>query len=374
MNTVPFAKPFFDQNAISDILIDIDRSLRGGWLTSGPKVAEFEQSFLQALEGQAQYAIAVNSCTAALHCILLGLGIGPGDEVILPSTTFAATCNAVLYVGAHPVLVDVRKDTFNIDPEKVREKITNKTRAIMPVHLAGNPCNMKMLQEIATDTRIELIEDCAHAHGAKALERYCGTFGSAAAFSFYPTKVMTSCEGGMIITNDSKIAEKARVLRNSGRGGYGPQEITALGYNYRMTDIHAIIGLRQLKDLKMFVRRRNELAEKYKSLLAQTDWISLQSVKPEQVSSYYAFLVLLSEHSPISRDRLRESLRSSGIETSILYHPLHLQPLYKTLAREVSAPVSEAIGERSLALPMWNGLTDDNLEYVARVFLEIGRT
>jgi len=373
VRTVPFAKPFFDKNAISDILIDIDRSLRGGWLTSGPKVKEFEQSFLQALEGQAEYAVAVNSCTAALHCIMLGLGIGSGDEVILPSTTFAATCNAVLYVGAHPVLVDVQEDTFNLDPEKVRDKITNKTRAIMPVHLAGNPCDMKLLQEIATDTRIELIEDCAHAHGAKKHGQYCGTFGSAAAFSFYPTKVMTSCEGGMIITSDSKIAEKARVLRNSGRGGYGPQEITMLGYNYRMTDIHAIIGSRQLKELRMFVRRRNELAEKYKFLLAQADWIKFQYVKPENVSSYYAFLVLLSENSPVSRDRLRESLRSSGIETSILYHPLHLQPLYKTLTSEVSAPVSEAIGERSLALPMWSGLIDDDLEYVARILLEAGR-
>lgn len=365
MRVVPFARPFFTEEAIQDILLETENVLRSGWLTSGPKIKQFEEQFREKIG--VEFAVAMNSCTAALHSILLALDVGPGDEVIVPANTFVATGNAAIYVGAKPIIADVDPNTFNISTESVAQKLSNKTRVIIPVHVGGNPCDMKELQEMASDHGIHIVEDCAHALGSKIENSACGMSSVASAFSFYPTKLLTTGEGGMVVTDSDKIANKVRLIRNQGRRGLGPLEITDLGYNFRMPEMGAVLGVRLLRELDSYVVHRNQLASKYKRELSSLDWIRCQAIRSGNLSSYYSYIVLLDPNAPVSRDQLRETLASFGIETSIIYHPIHLQPLYRRLfeTKEGDAPVSEILGRRSLALPMWNGLTEAEIEYVA---------
>ncbi len=364
MRKIPFAKPFFTEDAIQDILLEAGNVLRSGWLTSGPRLKQFEDQISEKLG--AKFAIAVNSCTAALHSILLALDVGHGDEVIVPANTFAATGNAAIYVGAKPIIADVDPDTFNISTEDVAQKISNKTRAIIPVHIGGNPCDMRKLEEVASEQDIYVVEDCAHALGSKIEDSACGRNGIASAFSFYPTKLLTTGEGGMVVTDSPDIANKVRLIRNQGRSGLGPLEITELGYNFRMPEIGAVLGIRLLRELDDYVLHRNLLADRYKRGLSSFDWVRCQVVRTGNLSSYYSFIVVLHPDAPVSRDQLKETLASFGIETSIIYRPIHLQPLYRRLfgTKEGHAPVSEILGERSLALPMSNGLTEAEVEYV----------
>jgi len=286
---IPFAKPFFGDDDIEEIKDRIGEVLRSGWLTAGPVTQQFEEEFARFIG--AKYAIALNSCTAALHATLLALGLRKGDEVIVPSNTFVATANAALYVGAKPVFADSEPQTFNISASDVREKITERTKAVIVVHLAGNPCDMKEISEIAEDHNVMVIEDCAHAHGAKYEEMSCGLLSEAGCFSFYPTKVMTAAEGGMVTTDDDKLAAKIKMIRNHGRANYGPTEILEIGYNYRLTDIHAVIGLTQLKHLNEYIKHRNSVARFYSEKLAKIGWLKPQEVRERNLSSYYAYIV-----------------------------------------------------------------------------------
>ena len=361
---VPFSKPCFNDEDIDEILNCIETVLRSGWLTSGINVKKLEEQFAKFIG--AKEAVALNSCTAALHAILLALGIKSGDEVIVPTNTFVATANAVLYVGGRPVFADSDPDTFNISPEDIQNKISRKTKAMIVVHLGGNPCEMKELNELAEDYNIALIEDCAHAHGAKYRGVSCGTFGIANAFSFYPTKVITAAEGGIVTTNCPQIAERIRIIRNHGRAGFGPREIVELGYNYRMSEIHAAIGLNQLKHVDEFVQHRNRIAKMYKEGLSEIDWIEPQQVKDGNVCSYYAYIVKLTEDAPINREMLMEKLNEYGIMTSVLYHPVHLQPFYikKFGNYAYTLPVAEELGKTSFALPIYNGMSEKEAAYV----------
>jgi len=373
MRRIPFARPCFSDEDLDEIGRGIREVLGSAWLTSGPTVEKLEENFAKFVG--TSYAVALNSCTAALHATLLGLGIGSGDEVIVPSNTFVATANAALYVGARPVFADSDPATFNIATDSVQAKISRKTRAIIVVHLGGNPCDMKELTELARDHQIILIEDCAHAHGAKYKNSSCGTFGVAGAFSFYPTKIMTTAEGGMVTTNDKNLADKIRVVRNIGRAGYGPLEITELGYNFRLSDIHAVIGLAQLKHVNSYVGERNRIAGMYNELLAKTGKIKPQLVRAGNQCSYYAYICMLADGASISRDALIEKLREKGVMCSVLYHPVHLQPLYRRLfgSKVGTLPVAEEIGRRSLALPIYNRMDADDIRYVVdslSIFLE----
>ena len=359
---VPFAKPYFSEEDLDQILADMRVILKKGWLTSGKNVETFEQNFASFVG--ASHGVAMNSCTAALHSIMLSLGIGPGDEVIVPSDTFVATANAVVYSGAKPVFADSDPDTFNISPKEVERKITPRTRALVAVHLAGNPCDMKELLHVTKDYGIKLVEDCAHAHGATYNGEHCGKFGIASAFSFYATKIITTGEGGMVLTENKELAENIRKLRNQGRGGYGPLQNTILGYNYRMPEILSIIGLQQLKHLGEFLSQRELIARSYKSLLKEVPWMKVQTVKEGNSCSYYAFLVRLSRNSPITRDELARRLNEQGVGTSILYHPIHTQPLYFKDNALSDCPVSVELGEQTIALPMFNGMSQDDLAFV----------
>ncbi len=367
---VPFAKPFFSESDVEAVLSGIRAVLESGWLTSGKNVELFEQQFAETIGSK--YAVAMNSGTAALHAIFLALNVGEGDEVVVPANTFVATANAALYVGARPVFADSDPDTFNISVNCLRQKMGTQTKVVVPVHLAGNPCEMKEITETAEDNDLLVVEDCAHAHRANYRGRNCGTFGAAAAFSFYSTKVMTTGEGGMVTTDSAEIAERVRRIRNHGRGGYGPQENTELGYNFRLTDIQAIIGLNQLSHLSEFLSNRNKVAQEYDRIFARIEWANPQRVDEGNYSSYYAYIVKLTREAPISRDDLIKKLADRGIGTSILYNPVVTQPLYsKSYGERANVPVAVEHGKRSLALPMFNGMTDEELEFVKAALQDV---
>lgn len=368
---IPFSKPFFSEEDIKEINARIEEILRSGWLTSGPVVERFEGAFADFVG--TKHAVALNSCTAALHTTLLVLGVGSGDEVVVPSNTFVATANAAIYVRAKPVFADSDPLTFNIAPHEIQERISRKTKAIIVVHVGGNPCDMKEIQEIATDHNIPLIEDCAHAHGARYKGVNCGTFGIAGCFSFYPTKIVTAAEGGIVTTDDEALANRIRILRNHGRATSGPSEVVELGFNYRLSEVHAAIGITQLKHVTHFLEARNKLAEVYNERLASTKWLEPQRIRNGNLCSHYVYIVKLTDEAPLGRDALMKRLRDQGIETSVLYHPVHLQPFYVKLFgyRKGELPVAEELGEKSLALPLYNGMKVDDVAGVVEAIRDV---
>ncbi len=369
---VIFARPYFSEADLDEITEKIRKILASGWLTSGKYTKQFEEEFGKYIGGT--NAVAVNSCTAALHAILLALSIGPGDEVIVPSNTFVASANVALFVGARPVLVDADPDTFDISVDKVLMAMTPRTKAMVVVHVGGNPCDMNELLEIARDRKVHLIEDGAGAHGAKYQGRYCGTMGTAGAFSFYPTKIITTAEGGMVTSSDKQLCEKVRSIRNHGRLGFGPTENTDLGFNFRMPDVLAAIGLSQIRHLSGFVKRRNALAKHYSRGLKKTKWLQPQLVKTGNLSSYYAYILRLAADAPLTRDEFVGELKRRGVNTSVIYNPIHLQPLYRNMFKfkEGDFPVSESIGNNSIALPLGNTLNMEEADYVIETIRAIG--
>lgn len=372
-HVIPFSKPYFSNDDIKEINVRIEEILRSGWLTSGPVVRQLEESFAEFIG--TKHTVALNSCTAALHTALLALGVKSGDEVIVPSNTFVATANAALYVGAKPVFADSDPKTFNISPDDVQGKISKKTKAIIVVHLAGNPCSMKEIVEIAEDHNVIVIEDCAHAHGAKYKGVNCGTVGEAGCFSFYPTKIVTMAEGGIVTTNDESLAGKISLMRNHGRDGYGSSEIVEMGFNYRLSEIHAAIGLAQIKHIRDFVEQRCKLAKVYNQELSKISWLKPQCVEDSNLCSYYVYIVKLADEAPMSRDMLMRRLKDKGVETSVLYHPVHLQPFYVKLFGYQSGelPVAEELGEKSLALPLYNGMKSEEIPRVVDAIKEISQ-
>ncbi len=322
--------------------------LRSGQLAQGPRVAEFEAAFAEMCG--VRHAVAVSSGTAALWLALLAHGIGPGDEVITSPFTFVASANAVLMTGARPLFADVRDSDFNIDPEAVRARITPRTRALLPVHLYGHPCDMDRIMEVAEGHQLAVIEDACQAHGAEWRGQRVGSFGTGC-FSFYPTKNMTTAEGGMITTNDRQVAERTRLLRN--HGASSPYHHIELGYNCRMTELTAAIGLVQLQKLAAFTRKRRLHAAYYTK--------QLRSVIPPReldhaLHVYHQYTVRV----PQGRDVLKERLAQEGIETAVYYRtPLHRQPLYQKLGYHDSLPVAERLSREVLSLPVWPGLRAD---------------
>lgn len=373
IHAVSLSKPLFTDEDLRIITQRIKETLISGWLTSGPLVKTLEDQFAKFVG--TKEAVALNSCTAGLHASLLALGVKSGDEVIVPSDTFVATANAAAYVGARPVFADSDPRTFNISPEEIRRKISPKTKAIIAVHLAGNPCRMNEILEITKANNVPLIEDCAHAHGAMYKGSRCGTFGVAGVFSFYPTKIVTAAEGGMITTDDAALAQKARVVRNHGRAAFGPAEIVELGYNYRLSEIHAAVGLAQFKHINTFISLRNKLAKIYDQELTKIKWIKPQLVDKGNLCSYYTFAVKLTEEAPMNRNALMQYLKDRGIETSIMYHPVHLQPYYVNLYghKKGELPVAEDLGNNGLVLPLHNRMNAEDVRIVVTALQEASK-
>ena len=357
---VPAAKPFFSEEDIRSILSEIGTSLRTGTLTLGPNVKKFEDMFAEYTG--VKHAVAVNSGTASLEIPLRYFDV-KDMEVIVPTNTFVASANTVYFAGGKPVLADIREDTLCLDPEDMKRRITSKTKGVIVVHLAGLiPPQMKEIREICNDKNLFLIEDAAQAHGASMDGKKAGSLSDAGSFSFFPTKPMTTGEGGMVTTDNSNLDKFARSLRH--HGIEGRDNYPRFGYNWRMSDINAIIGIHQLQHLDAFVKERNEIAKKYSKLLSRIKSARVIQVPPNIVHSYYKFAVIL----PFETANLQRALKEKyEIETSFLYYPpVHLQPIYQTHFgyKAGMLPVSEDVLKRMICLPIFIGIIDGQINYV----------
>lgn len=351
---VPIAKPIIGEEEIENVV----EVLKSGMIAQGPKVMEFEEKFANWIG--AKYGIATNSGTSALHVALLACGIGEGDEVITTPFTFIASGNAIVYTGATPVFADIDLDTYTIDPDKIEDLITDKTKAILPVQLYGQAADMDKIREIAEKHDLKIIEDAAQAHGAEYNGEKVGTLGDMACFSFYPTKNMTTSEGGMITTNDEELAKKAQMFRAHGASErYHHDEI---GYNFRMTDIAAAIGLAQLKVIDEFNNKRISNANYLNEQLKDVEGIATPKSPDNYKHVYHQYTILVEKG---NRDDWVEFLTNKGIGTGIHYPiPLYNQPIYKKLGIEGDCPLAEKAADNVISLPVHPSLTKEDLDLV----------
>ncbi len=330
----------------------VDRVLRSGMLAQGPEVAAFEQEFATIVDGRR--SIAVNSGTSALHLAFLAAGVGPGDEVIVPSFSFAATANAVSLTGAVPVFVDIETDYFSLNPAAVEAAITSRTRAIMPVHLYGHPSDLVALTEITEKHGLQLFEDAAQAHAASVNGVPVGAWGTAASFSFYPTKNMTSGEGGMITTSSAEVERQARMLRNQGMERRYENEV--IGFNMRMTDIHAAIGRVQLTKLAAWTEKRRANAA---FLNENLRGVVTPPTAPGAVHVYHQYTIRVVDH---DRDAFAEELNKRGVGSGVYYPtPIHRLPSFRM---QLDLPATEQAAAQVLSLPVYPSLTDRELEAI----------
>jgi perosamine synthetase len=358
---IPLVKLYITDEEVEAIV----NVLRSGFLAQGSEVYAFEREFAEYID--VKHSIAVSNGTVALDLALKAAGISEGDEVITTPFTFIATANAILYQRARAVFADIDPKTYNLDPNSVLEAITPKTKAIIPVHLYGQPANLKTLKEIADDYKLILIEDCAQAHGATFMGRKVGSFGDLAIFSFYSTKNMTTGEGGMIVTNDDKMAEKIRILRDQGQ--ISRYVHTELGFNYRMTNIQAAIGRVQLKKLDIMNEKRIKNAKYLTDSLSNIKGIITSYTEPMVKHVFHQYVIRVMEDYPLKRDQLAEELKRRGVETAVHYpKPVHHQPLYRRLGyKESICPNAIKASQTVLSLPIHPLLTEEDLEYIVSV-------
>lgn len=358
---IPIAKPIIEEEEIKAVF----EVLKTGNLAGGVQVKEFEEKFAEYCG--TEYAVATNSGTSALHTALLACGIHKNDEVIIPDFSFVATGTSVLMCGARPVFADINYDSYNIDYEGIEELITKRTKAIIGVHLFGNPCEINRLKKIADENNLLLIEDAAQAHGAEYYGKKTGSLGDMGCFSFYATKNMNTGEGGMITTSNHEIYENAKKLINHGQSSKYIHEI--LGYNYRMTDIAAAIGIEQLKKLDCFNEARRKNADYYNNNIN-----SKGIIKPYSDSNkkhvYHQYAIRLTDKFLLSRNEMMEYLKNRGIATAVHYPgKISSQPLFKEFS--LNTPVSEILSKEILSLPVHPSVTEKELEYVCKSINEV---
>ena len=337
--------------------------LRTGRLALGPKAVEFEKAMADYIG--VKYAVAVSSGTSGLHILVKSLNIKDGDEVLVPSFTFAASVNAIIYENAKPVFVDIEPETYNLDPEDLERKITRKTKAIMAVDVFGHPAEWDRILEIACKYNLKVIDDSCEALGAEYKGRKVGQFGDAACFAFYPNKQITTGEGGIIVTNNPEIAKIARSLRNQRRDEMCAWlEHNRLGYNYRMDEMSAALGVSQLKRIETFLAKRERVARSYTDSLKKFSWVKTPSVKPYVRMSWFVYVVTLKEG--LDRDIIIKRLEEKGIPARGYFSPIHLQPYIKKAfgTKEGMLPVTENIAKRTLALPFHNNLMEEEIKRV----------
>lgn len=353
------AQPLFAGNEKQYVL----ECLESGWVSSiGKFIGAFEQAFAEYCD--TGFAISCNNGTSALHLALTALGVGPGDEVIVPTLTYVATANAVLYCGARPVLVDADATTMALDPQLLEQSITPRTKAIIVVHLYGHPADMDPIVGIARRHGIVVIEDAAEAHGAQYRNRKTGALGEIGTFSFYGNKIVTTGEGGMVTTNDAELAEKIRLLRGQGMDPQRRYWFPVVGYNYRMTNIAAAIGLAQLEQINKFLQKRRQLAHAYNERLGELrDFIELPREETWATHSWWSYTIVLREHCRMDRDELIDRLSMDGIETRPVFYAMHRLPIYQEPAERY--PVADRISRCGISLPMHVTLMDDDICYVA---------
>jgi dTDP-4-amino-4,6-dideoxygalactose transaminase len=366
---LPYCLPLIGEDEIQEVV----DSLRSGWVTTGPKVKRFEQDF--AAYVGAKHAIAVNSCTAALHLSLAACGIGPGDEVVVPTLTFCATANVVVHLGARPVLVDVDANGL-MSVDSLSKAITSRTRAIVPVHFAGQACDLDSILQIASRGNIAVIEDAAHAVGARYQDQRIGTRGRTTAFSFYATKNMTTGEGGMVTTGDDALAALIRRLALHGmsrdawrrytEAGSWYYEVLEPGYKDNMTDIQAALGIHQLRKLESFIERRRMIAAVYDQAFAAIDALELPVELPGRRHVYHVYPIRLIPGMGVDRFTFIDELKQANIGTSVHFIPLHRHPYYRDAlgCRNESFPMAEKLYEGYVSLPLYPRMTAGDVDDV----------
>lgn len=376
---IPYGRHWIGEEEYQEVL----KTLQTGYLTTGPKVELFENQLRDYLG--ARYVVATSSCSAALHLSLLAHGIGAGDEVITTVWTFVATSNAILHVGAKPVFVDIEDQTYNIDIRKIKEKITPRTKAILPVHYGGHPCPMGPVREIAQKAGLAVIEDAAHAIGAQEGMEKTGKASDAACFSFHPVKNMTTAEGGAVATHSQKIAERVRALRLHGieQDFYKREksgDVTAypqmqhLGFKYNMTDLQAALGLHQLAKLDGFIQRRTEIAEFYFTELHRREELALPSAARDVKHAWHLYPIRLRlEKLKIDRDMFMEKLAKKSIVTAIHYLPVHRHQYYQNRFgfKRGDFPVADHVFDSIVTIPLYAKMTDEDARRVTEAIHQV---
>ncbi|MDR7496643.1 MAG: DegT/DnrJ/EryC1/StrS family aminotransferase [Armatimonadota bacterium] len=356
---IPVAAPVLAGNEEAYVL----DCLRTTWISShGEYIGRFEETFGRFCG--ARHALACSNGTVALHLALLALGVGPGDEVLIPTMTFVATANAVRYCGARPVPVDIDPHTWNLDTGQLEASITRRTVGIIVVHLYGHPVDMDAVLAVARRRRLFVVEDAAEAHGAQYRGRPVGALADVGTFSFYGNKIVTTGEGGMVVTNDGGLAEKVRRLKGQGMDPERRYWFPTIGYNYRMTNVAAAIGLAQMEKVDWHLRRRREVATWYQQDLAGLPGIGWQVEQPWARHAYWMFTILVDD-TIADRDELMARLRDAGIETRPVFYPVHILPPHRKATVGRALPVAERIARCGLSLPTWAGLSRDDVRYVA---------
>ena len=360
---IPIAEPSLGEEELNNVI----EAVKSGWISSkGKFIGEFEEGFSEYCGRR--YGVATSNGTVALHLALKTLGIGEGDEVIVPDLTFIAVANAVTYCNAKPVFIDSHPDYWCIDPEKIEEKITARTKAILPAHLYGHPCDMDPILKIAEEHNLYVIEDAAEAHGAEYKGKKIGSFGDISCFSFYGNKTITTGEGGMCLTDDGDVAEKMRILRDHGMNPKKRYWHDLIGFNYRMTNLQASIGVAQLNKLDKFVHKKREISKWYFEELnsfEERDLIKLHPEMPWAKCSYWLYSILIENKSKLDRNELVLNLNTKGIETRPFFGPIHIMPPYENKS-STSFPNAMELSRKGINLPSGANLTRKDVEKIVK--------
>jgi len=359
---IPLAQPDIGEEEIRLV----NEVLRSGWLSMGPKVGEFEEKFANYID--TKHAIAVNSGTSGLHLCMNAIGIKKGEEVITSPFSFISSSNCIMFEGGKPMFVDIDPDTLNLDAQRIEAAITKNTKAILPVHVFGQPCEMDAIMDIAEDHDLAVVEDACEAIGAKYNGQKAGTFGDASVFAFYPNKQMTTGEGAMIVTDDDNIAKLCRSLRNQGRSEDEEWlNHVRLGYNYRLDEMSCALGIGQLSRIDELLDKRAMVAEEYTKHLGGVDGITTQYLYPKVKMSWFVYVVQVSED--INRNKVMEYLKEHGVSCRPYFTPIHLQPFYREMFRhkEGDFPVCEKACNSTIALPFYGNMDKETIGQVCSV-------
>jgi dTDP-4-amino-4,6-dideoxygalactose transaminase len=373
-----FGNPLIEQPEIDEVV----DSLKTGWLGTGPKALKFEQMF--AKYKGSQHALAVNSCTAAMHLSLLAVGIKPGDEVIVPTMTFASTANVVIHCGAKPVLVDCQIDTMNIDPNQIEQHITAKTKAIIVVHFAGRPCDMDAIMPIAKKHNLKVIEDCAHTIEAEYHGQPTGTIGDLGCFSFYATKNITTGEGGMVITDNPDYAQQVKVMalhglskdawKRYGDEGFKHYQVVAPGYKYNMLDLQAALGIHQLPRIDSYWQRRQQIWQQYDQAFSDLPVTAPLLPEPDTKHAYHLYTLLINaSKAGVTRDQFLDQMTELNIGVGVHYIAVHLHPYYQQVygCKRGDFPNAELISDQTVSIPLSPKLTDQDVQDVIQAVTDV---
>jgi perosamine synthetase len=362
---IPIAEPCLGEKELKNVI----EAVKSGWISSkGKFIEEFEEKFANYCDRK--YGVATSNGTAALHLALKTLGIEKGDEVIVPNLTFVAVANTVTYCNAKPVFVDAHPDYWCIDPEKIEEKITTRTKAIIPVHLYGHPCDMATIIDIAENRNLYVVEDAAEAHGAEYKGEKVGSFGDISCFSFYGNKTITTGEGGMCLTNNEELAGKMRVLRDHGMNPDRRYWYDFIGFNYRMTNLQAAVGVAQLEKLDEFIEKKRKIAKVYEEGLNELEEMNLITLHPEMKWAkciYWMYSILIENNFEMNRDTLMKELERKGIDTRPFFYPMHVLPPYQNNER---FSIAEEISRKGINLPSGVGLKEEEIRKIIKYVKE----